>query len=159
MRIKHHLTVLCVILLLITFAVYTFAFTRSHQTHAATAAAKGYGTAYGCPSNTVLSHTTTANVTITPRNANSIITVHNGDTIQFQFPFGQRWSGPTTSQGTLKLLPPAGYAARTSKVCVWRFVANGTGVTHLNFSGQALCNFGQVCPLYIVDVPFTVNVI
>jgi hypothetical protein len=83
---------------------------------------------------------------------------HVGDVIEFQFPFGERWSGPTTSQGNLALQQPAGYAIEAAHVCVWHFVAKGAGTTHLDFHSQPLCKPGQFCPQHIVDIPFTVEV-
>jgi hypothetical protein len=119
----------------------------------------GYGTAYGCPSNAVVASTsTTANVIVKLSQTNVPITAHTGDVIEIQLPFGHKWSGPTTSQGQLELQTPSGYAAKANSVCVWRFVAKGAGTTALNFTGQALCKPGELCPQYIMDVPFTIDV-
>ncbi|MBV9691409.1 MAG: hypothetical protein JO202_17045 [Ktedonobacteraceae bacterium] len=119
---------------------------------------QGYGTAHGCPSDSVVGTTSTPNVTVKPTDAKSTVMAHVGNVIAFQFPFGQRWSGPTTSQGNLQLQQPAGYAVKAAQVCVWRFVAKGIGTTQLDFHSQALCKPGQFCPQHIVDLPFTVKV-
>jgi len=119
---------------------------------------KGYGTTHGCPSDSVVSTTTAPNVTVKPSDAKSTITAHVGNVIEFQFPFGERWSGPTTSLGNLELQQPAGYAVKTKQVCVWQFVAKGTGTTQLDFHSQPLCQPGQFCPQHIVDIPFTIKV-
>jgi hypothetical protein len=75
-----------------------------------------------------------------------------------RLPFGQRWNGPIVSQGILQLQAPAGYALKTNNVCVWRFVAQGTGSVTLNFTGRAMCKKGQMCPMFIMAVPFKIDV-
>jgi hypothetical protein len=101
---------------------------------------------------------TPANVVLKPSNSNTTINAHQGDVIEIQLPYGQLWNGPTTSQGGLHLQTPAGYASGTTNACIWRFTAQGTGTTHLNFYGKALCKKGELCPQYVMSVPFTINV-
>ena len=120
---------------------------------------KGYGSANGCPSDMVVSTAPTkANVILQPSNANMTVTAHNGDVIEIRLPFGLKWGGPLASQGILQIQSPAGYAWKTSKACIWRFIAQGTGSTQLNFSGRPLCKRGQMCPMYIMAVPFKITV-
>ncbi len=120
---------------------------------------KGYGSANGCPSDMVVAGASSkANVTLQPSNANTTAIAHNGDVIEVRLPFGHRWNGPTISQGILHLQAPAGYALKTNSVCVWRFVAQGTGSVNLSFTGQPLCKKGQMCPMYIMAVPFKIDV-
>ena len=119
---------------------------------------KGYGTAYGCPSDAVVTNPISPNVTVQPSQMNSTITAKNGDVIQVNLPFGSKWTGPSTSQGNLQLQTPAGYALKSSNVCVWQFIAKGSGTVQLSFTKQALCKSGQLCPQYIMNVPFTVSV-
>ncbi len=115
--------------------------------------------AYGCPGGIAANAPTTpANVVVLFKNSNSVVTAHNGDVIEFRLPFGQVWSGPTASQGVLQLQTPYGYASTTMKVCIWRFVAVNAGTTQLNFMGRAVCEKGQMCPQYILRVPFTIDV-
>jgi hypothetical protein len=95
---------------------------------------------------------------VTSQQANSTILAHTGNLIEFHFPFGQRWGGPTTSQGNLHLLPPAGYANSAAQVCVWRFVAARQGTTRLDFTSGPLCQAGQVCPFFAMLLPFTIKV-
>ena len=122
-------------------------------------AVKGNGTADGCPSDAVVnSAPAAANVMVKMSDANKTITVHNGDMIEIRLPYGQTWTGPTASQGVLELQTPSGYASPTDKVCVWRFVAKGTGTTNLTFYGRAICKKGAMCPQYILDVPITIDV-
>ena len=104
------------------------------------------------------SQTPTPNVTVTAGQATSTITALTGNLIAFLLPFGSRWTGPTTSQGNLALLPPAGYADTTAHACVWRFVAQRTGVTQLAFTGGPLCSPGQLCPFFVMLLSFTVVV-
>jgi hypothetical protein len=120
---------------------------------------KGYGTANGCPSDMVVNAVPTkANVILQPSDVNTTIAAHNGDVIEVRLPFGHKWGGPAASQGILQLQPPAGYALKTSNVCIWRFVAQGTGSAFLDFSGRPICKRGQMCPLFIMNVPFKISV-
>jgi hypothetical protein len=115
--------------------------------------------AYGCPSNAVVSTSSTpANVVLKMSNSNMAVTAHQGDVIEVQLPFGQLWNGPTTSQGVLQLQTPYGYASQTANSCIWRFTAQGTGTTQLNFYGRAMCKKGQMCPQYVISVPFSIHV-
>ena len=114
---------------------------------------------YGCPSNAVVGTTSTpANVVLKTSNSNKTVTAHQGDVIEIQLPFGQLWNGPTTSQGVLQLQTPYGYASQTANSCIWRFTAQGTGTTQLNFYGRAMCKKGQMCPQYVASVPFNIHV-
>lgn len=114
---------------------------------------------YGCPNNTVINTTSTpANVVLKTSNSNTMVTAHQGDVIEVQLPFGQSWNGPTTSQGALQLQTPYGYASQTVNSCIWRFTAKGNGTTQLNFFGKAICKKGQMCPQYVVNVPFSIHV-
>ena len=113
----------------------------------------------GCPSNAVVGTTSSpANVVLKTSNSNKTVTAHQGDVIEIQLPFGQLWNGPTTSQGVLQLQTPYGYASQTANACIWRFTAQGTGTTQLNFYGRAVCKKGQLCPQYVVSVPFSIHV-
>jgi hypothetical protein len=113
----------------------------------------------GCPSSTVVGTAPSpANVVLTQSNHNTTITAHVGDVIEVDLPFGQSWSGPTTSQGELQLQTPAGFALTTSHKCVWRFTAQGAGTTVLNFYGKAICKQGELCPQYIMNLLYTIVV-
>ncbi|MGZ3609683.1 MAG: hypothetical protein ACXWPS_15710 [Ktedonobacteraceae bacterium] len=114
---------------------------------------------YGCPSNTVINTASPpANVVLKTSNSNTMVTAHQGDVIEIQLPFGQLWNGPTASQGALQLQTPYGYPSQTAKSCIWRFTAQGTGTTQLNFTGRAICKKGQMCPQYVISVPFSIHV-
>jgi hypothetical protein len=118
-----------------------------------------YGTANGCPSNAVVTSASgNASVIVKPTQMNQTISAHNGDIIEIQLPFGHKWTGPATSQGILQLQGPAGYASKSANACIWRFVVKGTGTAQLMFHSQALCQVGQVCPMYIIAMPFDFNV-
>ena len=113
----------------------------------------------GCPNNAAVNPPQNKpNVTVLLKNSNGTITAHNGDLIEVRLPFGEQWSGPTTSQGELQLQTPAGYALNSDKVCIWRFIAQGSGMTQLTFSAKAICQKGQLCPQYVLNVPFSINV-
>lgn len=120
---------------------------------------KGYGTSVGCPSDMVVSNAPTkANVLIQLTNMDNTVTTHVGDIIEVRLPFGHKWRGPGTALHGLELQPPAGYAWKADSVCIWRFVAKGTGTTQLLFQSQPLCKPGEMCPMYITAIPFTVVV-
>ncbi len=133
--------------------------TGSSPANPSPTAVKGYGTAQGCPSDMVVSTApSVANVVVKPGQTNAPITAHVGDVVEIRLPFGQKWSGPTASVGGLEMQQPSGYAWKTDNVCVWRFTAKSAGTTNLEFHQQALCKKGQLCPMYIAEVPFTITV-
>ena len=122
-------------------------------------AVQGYGTSNGCPSDVVVKTAPAApNVTVKSTDNSATINAHIGNVIEVDLPFGIVWTGPTTSQGVLQLQTPAGYAWKASKMCIWRFVAQGTGTSQVTFYGRAMCKKGQLCPQYITRVPFTFSV-
>jgi hypothetical protein len=112
----------------------------------------------GCPGNAVASQPGNANIVVTTRQMNQTITAHTGDIIEIQLPLGHKWTGPTTSQGILQLQGPAGYTSQSANACIWRFVAKGPGTVQLMFHSQALCQAGQICPMYITAIPFNFRV-
>ncbi len=119
----------------------------------------GFDPTSGCPSRAVVGTAPAkANVTVQFSDVNKSITATNGDIIEVHLPFGQQWNGPTTSQGVLELQTPSGYANTTDKMCVWRFIAKGSGTVDLTFYAHALCKKGAMCAQYIMDVPFTIVV-
>ncbi len=113
---------------------------------------------HGCPSDAVVSTAPTqANIVLKLTDSKTAVNAHQGDMIEIDLPFGQAWSGPTTSQGVLQLQGPPGYVWTAANACVWRFTVQGTGTTQLTFYGRAICHKGQLCPQYIVNVPFTIS--
>lgn len=116
------------------------------------------GTINGCPSNALNPTPGKPNVTIQFTNSHGTINAHNGDLIEVRLPFGHVWSGPFISGGILQTQTPAGYELASARMCIWHFIAQGTGTTHLNFSARAICKKGEMCPLYILYIPFTVVV-
>jgi hypothetical protein len=131
----------------------------THSTPTPTITTGGYGSIHGCPSNTVVSTPLKqANVTIRNTDVNSTVIAHVGDTIEVLLPFGQKWGGPIQLPTNLEQQQPAGYAFIPDNVCIWRFVAQNTGIANLDFTMQALCVKGVMCPMYIANVTFTVNV-
>ena len=119
----------------------------------------GSGSAYGCPSDVVVSSALAApNVTIQPKQGATPINVHKGDVLEVQMPFGVMWQGPTTSQGVLQLQQPAGYAWKQSNSCIWRFVAEQTGTVELHFFGRAICKKVYLCVPSVLDTSFIIKV-
>jgi hypothetical protein len=120
---------------------------------------KGYGTTFGCPSDVVVNPLPSAPmVVVTIKQSFATVTVHSGDVIEFRLPFGLAWRGPTASQGPLLLQTPFGYALKDKHVCVWRFVARSAGTTKLIFTARAICKPNQFCPLYVLELRFTIRV-
>ena len=128
--------------------------TGSGSTTGATPTASA--SAYGCPGTVMTTAPAPANIVLKPSNSNSTVTAHVGDVVEIELPFGQAWTGPTTSQGELQLQGPAGSAVTASKVCIWRFTAQSTGTTQVEFYGRAICQKGQMCPAYITRIPYTI---
>ncbi|GHO43865.1 protease inhibitor I42 family protein [Ktedonospora formicarum] len=121
---------------------------------------KGFGAEHGCPTDTVLEkRSTNPAVTIKQAQQHSTVSAKKGDVIEIQLPFGSRWTGPTKSQGPLQLDLTPGIADQSANVCVWRFTAQGTGTTNLEFAKRALCNTkGQSCAMYVMRYDFTINI-
>jgi hypothetical protein len=120
---------------------------------------RGHGSIHGCPSNTVFTTPLKqANVIIEETDTNDTVSAHVGDLIEIRLPFGQKWSGPASIPGNLQQQQPAGYAFTPDNVCIWRFVAQSEGVAHLDFYMQALCLSGQMCPRFIANIPFIINI-
>lgn len=128
--------------------------TGSGSTTAATPTVSGI--AYGCPGTVMTTAPAPAKIVLKPSDSNATVTAHVGDVVQIELPFGQAWSGPTASQGELQLQGTAGSAVTASKVCIWRFTAQSTGTTQVEFYGKAICQKGQMCPAYITRIPYTI---
>ena len=63
----------------------------------------------GCPNQAVVTPSQRApNVTLHMADSNKTNSAHQGDLIEIQLPFGQAWSGPTSSKGVLELQSPYG---------------------------------------------------
>lgn len=115
--------------------------------------------AYGCPAGVVPNPPQgTANIIVQLKGSNATVVAQHGDVIEIRMPFGQQWSGPSTSQGVLQLQNPSGYASIANKACVWRFIATNSGTQQLNFFAKAICKKGGMCPMYILRVPITIEV-
>ena len=113
---------------------------------------------YGCPGTVMTTTPSPAQIVLKQSDSNATFTARVGDVVEIDLPFGQAWTGPTTSQGELQLQGPAGYAVTASQMCVWRFTAQSTGTTQVEFYGRAICQKGQMCPMYIMRIPYTIVV-
>ncbi len=122
-------------------------------------ASAGSTSVTGCPSNEVVTGTPAkANVTVQANLVKDSVTAHTGDLIEVRLPFGQKWNGPTSSLGVLQIQDPIGYPLTSDHVCIWRFQAKASGSTTLDFTGRAICAPGKMCPLYVENISFTVDV-
>jgi len=118
----------------------------------------GYGTANGCPSDTVVEKAPLkANVLVAHTDTNVTIVARQGDVVEIDLPFGRRWGTPSITGG-LDMQQPAGYAWKPAHVCVWRFTAKSPGTAQVVFSARALCKAGELCPLYVMEFPFTITI-
>lgn len=125
-----------------------------------TGVTQGPADATGCPNHLVVTTApTAASVTLTTKDSNKTVTVSKGALVEIDLPFGQTWSGPVNlPQDLLTLQSPAGYAFPALRSCVWRFTAGKPGTVHLSFIGRPLCKKGQLCPMYVMAVPFTIEI-
>lgn len=116
--------------------------------------------ANGCPSTIVVTaRPAPAGIVLTNKNSGSTITVSRGETIEVDLPVDHAWSGPANLlPGLLSMQTPAGYTSPALGACVWRFMTTGTGTVHLSFVGRPICEQGQVCPLYVLAVIFTLDI-
>jgi uncharacterized protein YceK len=123
-------------------------------------ATKGQADANGCPAGAaVASRPAPANVTLTNKDSGNTINVTRGQSIEVDLPFGHTWAGPADlGSDLLALQSPAGYDSPVARACVWRFIATGTGTAHFSFVGRPLCKKGQLCPMYVLAVPFTIDI-
>lgn len=120
---------------------------------------KGGDSTQGCPDNVTLNPAPDApTLTITQGESQTPVTVHQGQILEIQLPVSQRWTGPTTSQGNLELQTPYGYVSEARTMCVWRFIARSKGTTNLNFDAHPICLKGQMCPQFILTLPFMIVV-
>jgi hypothetical protein len=113
----------------------------------------------GCPGKVVTARPVSTNAVLTNKNSGGTIRVTRGETVEVDLPFGHAWSGPEPlSPGLLTMQPPAGYESPARGACVWRFITIGVGTAHLSFVGRPICGQGQVCPLYVLAVFFTLAI-
>lgn len=125
------------------------------------AVVKGYGTTNGCPSDAVVdTKQFAANVVVTLDKTKDPIPVHVGDHIEIRLPFGKQWQGPPATYKQTVMTPqqPAGFANKAEKACVWNFIAKQSGTAEIVFTDRPLCKPRQMCPMYIMDIPFTFKV-
>lgn len=117
------------------------------------------GTA-GCPGGTTSDTAQTpANVVLTKKNTGSTVNVSKGQIVEVRLEQGLSWAGPAKlASSVLELQGTAGSASASDHTCVWRFLAVGAGKTQLSFTGRPICKKGQMCPMYIMAVPFTIEV-
>jgi hypothetical protein len=113
----------------------------------------------GCPGSTLTTLPSAATLVLTNANTTGTVNAKNGETIEVDLPVGHTWQGPSISpQNLLAMQSPSGYTSTKGQFCVWRFVASGVGTVHLSFTGRPICKKGQLCPMYVMAIPFTINV-
>lgn len=82
---------------------------------------------------------------------------HVGDLIQLQLPTTQHWM-PGTVSGSLETLDPAGIQDDQLGICVWNYRALSAGTASINFTATARCEPPLMCPQYVVETLFTVQI-
>jgi hypothetical protein len=116
-------------------------------------------TADGCPTKTTVGSLPPANVTLKSAQANATVSANPGDIIELDMAFGHNWQNPmVVPAGLLNIQSTAGSVSTTAKACIWRFTATGAGTVQINFTGRPICGMGQLCPAYIINIPFTVKI-
>jgi len=114
----------------------------------------------GCPGGTTSNTAQTpANVVLTNKNTGKTVNIGKGQVVEVRLEQGLNWSGPAKLDSSiLELQGNAGAASASDHTCVWRFIAVGAGKAQLSFTGRPICKKGQMCPMYIMAVPFTIEV-
>lgn len=114
----------------------------------------------GCPGNSTSDTTQTpANVVLTNKDTGKTVNISKGQIVEVRLEQGLNWSGPAKlDSSVLELQGTAGSVSASDHTCVWRFLAVGAGKTQLSFTGRPICKKGQMCPMYIMAVPFTIEV-
>jgi hypothetical protein len=87
----------------------------------------------------------------------SSINVKVGETFEISLPMGHVWKMAPLASSILKLDTPAGYGDAATQSCIWHFTTQASGQTSLEYTMQALCQPGTVCPAYITVVDMTVK--
>jgi hypothetical protein len=112
-----------------------------------------------CPGSASDTTQTPANVVLTKKDTGKTVNISKGQIVEVRLEQGLSWSGPAKLDSSiLELQGTAGAASASDHTCVWRFIAVGTGKAQLSFTGRPICKKGQMCPMYIMAVPFTVEV-
>ncbi|HEU0002254.1 MAG TPA: hypothetical protein VFQ36_15230 [Ktedonobacteraceae bacterium] len=120
---------------------------------------RGYGTAYGCPGDVVVSNAPApANVIVRPGKGQTTFSVQPGDVLEVQMPFGIAWRSQDVSGSVIQLQSPSGYVSKPDNACIWRYVAKGTGAVKLTFTGTVLCKQNLHCVLAEMIDEFTIKV-
>lgn len=114
----------------------------------------------GCPGGSTSDTTQTpANVVLTNKDTGKTVNISKGQAVEVRLAQGLNWSGPAKlDSSVLELQGTAGSASTSDHTCVWRFLAVGAGKAQLSFTGRPICKKGQMCPMYIMAVPFTIEV-
>jgi hypothetical protein len=114
----------------------------------------------GCPGGTTSNAAQIpANVVLTKKNTGKTVNISKGQVVEVRLEQGLNWSGPAKlDSSVLELQGTAGSVSASDHTCVWRFLAVGAGKTQLSFTGRPICKKGQMCPMYIMAVPFTIEV-
>ena len=120
---------------------------------------QGFGTAYGCPSDVVVSNApATANIIIRPGKGQTTFSARSGDVIEVQLPFGIAWKSQDVSGGVIQEQSPAGYVSKPDNACIWHYVAKNAGTVKLTFFGTVLCKQNLHCVLAEAIDEFTIKV-
>ncbi|WIG58463.1 MAG: hypothetical protein OJF49_001209 [Ktedonobacterales bacterium] len=82
---------------------------------------------------------------------------HVGDLIQLQLPTTQHWM-PGTVSASLETLEPAGIQDDQHGICVWNYRALSAGTASINFTATARCEPPLMCPQYVAETLFTVQI-
>ena len=120
---------------------------------------KGYGTAYGCPGDAVVSSVpASASVIVRPGQGHTTFSTRPDTVVEVQMPFGIAWHNPAVTGEGLQPQSPSGYVSKTNNACIWHYLAKDTGTVKLTFFGSVLCKPNLHCALAEVIDEFTIQV-
>jgi hypothetical protein len=95
---------------------------------------------------------------LTPKSANEETTAHVGDQIVVELPTTSRWRLAQAQSAQLQPNDPQGALDDSLNACVWSFKAQSSGDAALDFTGSAVCESGQVCPDFQLNLTFAIKV-
>lgn len=95
---------------------------------------------------------------LTPKSANQEVTAHVGDQIVVELPTTSRWRLAQAASAELQPNDPQGALDDSLHACVWSFHAQSAGSTTLDFTGSAVCEAGQACPQFQLNLSFAIKI-
>jgi hypothetical protein len=87
------------------------------------------------------------------------VTLSKGQTLEVRLSATVRWGLMIQGDQTMLMAPtPNGWYDASTKSCVWRFRAVGTGTVILSYSGGQVCEPNSACPAIAAVQQYTVTI-